>query len=486
MTSVLYVAAEAFPLVKTGGLGDVAGSLPAALARLGIDIRVMLPAYGGLIEKCDGVTRGPFLHELLPGYTAQLVSATMPQTRIPVWLLDCPSLYARDGNPYLDEHGRDWNDSHLRFALLARAAAVVATDQDASPWRPDIVNANDWHTGLVPYYLDRAQSRVRSVFTVHNMAYQGLFDPAVLPDIAVAPEAYSADGVEFWGKVNFLKAGLVYADCITTVSPTYAHEIRAPQEGKGLDGVLRARGDSVHGILNGIDDFVWNPANDVYIAQPYDADTIRLKADNTAALRLRFGLPAMDTAPVVAVVSRLVEQKGIDMVLSILPALFSTGAQVVVLGSGDSELEGRLTAAASAAPDKMAVHIGYDEGLAHQAIAGADILFIPSRFEPCGLTQLYAQRYGTIPVVHSVGGLADTVTDGEDGFSFGALTQVDAVAALVRACARYRKRPQWRAMQRTAMQKKSGWDTCARKYVELYSGLLNAEGTYGTTVTASR
>lgn len=486
MTSVLYVAAEAFPLVKTGGLGDVAGSLPAALARLGVDVRMMLPAYKGMLDQVERVTRGPVLQNLLPGHSAQLVSAVMPGTDIPLWLLDCNALYARDGNPYVDAQGQDWNDSHLRFALLARAAAIVATDRHASPWRPDVVNANDWHTGLLPYYLDRAQSSVRSVFTVHNMAYQGLFDPAVLPEIAVAPEAYSSEGFEFWGKVNYLKAGLVYADRVTTVSPTYAQEICAAQEGKGLDGVLRARGDAVHGILNGIDESVWNPMSDAHIPQAYDAADIALKAGNKAALRSSLGLPALDTAPVIAIVSRLVEQKGIDVVLSILPALYSTGAQVVVLGAGDRDLELRLMAAAQAAPDKMAVRIGYDEAFAHQVIAGADILFVPSRYEPCGLTQLYAQRYGTVPVVHSVGGLADTVTDEEDGFSFDALTPADAVAALVRACALYRKRPRWRTMQRNAMQKKSGWDACARKYVDLYNGLINAEGKHGTTIAASR
>ena len=484
MTRVLYVAAEAYPLVKTGGLGDVAGALPAALTRLGVDVRVMLPAYEGLLEKLERVTRGPVLQNLLPGYSARLMTAKMPGAEVPLWLLDCPPLFARGGNPYGNDR-RDWSDNHLRFAMLARAGAIIATDRDASPWRPDVVNANDWHAGLLPYYLRRARSPVRSVFTIHNMAYQGLYHPRVLPNIAVGADAYTPERLEFWGKVNFLKAGLVYADRISTVSPTYAREICAPQEGKGLDGVIRARGDRVHGILNGIDDSVWDPRADEHIARTYDADDVALKAENKAALRNELGLPALDTAPVIAIVSRLVEQKGIDVVLSILPALFSTGAQLVVLGSGDRELEQRLVEAAKAAPDRMAVRIGYDEAFAHQVIAGADILLVPSRFEPCGLTQLYAQRYGTIPVVHNVGGLADTVTDEDDGFSFNALTPAHAVAALVRACALYRKRPRWRAMQRRAMQKKSGWDACARKYVELYDELVNAEGTYGTTIAAS-
>jgi starch synthase len=326
------------------------------------------------------------------------------------------------------------------------------------------------------------------------MAYQGLYDPSVMPEIGVAPEAFTQSGVEFWGKVSFLKAGLVFADRVTTVSPTYAQEVRESGEGKGLEGVLRARGDGIVGILNGIDESVWNPGSDPLIAQPFDPANISLKADNKAALRAATGLPTLDMAPVIAVVGRLVEQKGIDILLALLPSLLTTGAQVVVLGSGDRALEERLLAAAAMLPDRMSVRIGYDEAFAHQVIAGADILFVPSRYEPCGLTQLYAQRYGTIPVVHRVGGLADTVTDEEDGFSFDSPTPKAAMQALVRACAYYRKRPRWRAMQRRAMRKKTGWDSCARRYVELYDELLNGtpdhlrslEGTYGTALAASR
>ncbi|MGE3476908.1 MAG: glycogen synthase GlgA [Rhodospirillaceae bacterium] len=495
MTSVLYVASEAFPLAKTGGLGDVAGALPAALTRLGVDARIMLPAYDGVLQTLAdagaAVTPGPALQNVLGRFPVQLLRSEMPGTRVPLWLVDCPPLYARDANPYVGRDGKEWNDNDVRFALLARVASIVATHRDVGAWRPNIVHANDWHTGLLPYALKQAGSSARSVFTVHNMAYQGLYDPGAIERAGISPAAFTPNGVEFWGKVSFLKAGLIYADRVTTVSPTYAREIREPGEGKGLEGVLKMRGGNLVGILNGIDESVWDPTADPHIARTFDASNIALKADNKTALRAALGLPAVDTAPIVAMVSRLVEQKGIDILLALLPAYLGTGAQVVVLGSGDRLLETRLLAAAAAHPDQVAVRLGYDEAFAHRVIAGADILFVPSRYEPCGLTQLYAQRYGTIPVVHRVGGLADTVADEDDGFTFDAPTLAAAVAALVRAGAYYRKRPRWRAMQRRAMRKHFGWDICARRYLDLYHDLLNdrptaTEGTYGTALAASR
>ncbi|MGE4063029.1 MAG: glycogen synthase GlgA [Rhodospirillaceae bacterium] len=491
MTSVLYVASEAYPLAKTGGLGDVAGALPAALAHLGADVRVMLPAYDGVERQLKeaGVTvvPGPTLENVLPGFSARILSATMPTTGVPLWLVDCPPLYARGANPYFSSDGKDWNDNHLRFALLARAAAIAATDRSVVSWRPDIVHANDWHTGLLPYYV--RGTKVRSVFTVHNMAYQGLYDRSILADVGIASSSFTPSGLEFFGKVSFLKAGLIAADRITTVSPTYAQEICEPREGRGLEGVLKMRNGSLVGILNGIDEAVWDPTRDSHIAQRFDAANIALKADNKAALRKELHLPALDTAPIVAVVGRLVAQKGIDVLLALLPALLGTGAQVVVLGAGDRDLEEQLAATARAHPERMAVRLGYDEAFAHRVIAGADILFVPSRYEPCGLTQLHAQRYGTIPVVHRVGGLADTVTDEDDGFSFDILTQGAAMDALMRACEYYRKRTRWRGMQRRAMRKRLGWDTCARHHLDLYKDVLNdtpaLEGTYGTAVAAS-
>ncbi len=495
MTDILYVASEAFPLAKTGGLGDVAGALPAALTKLGADARIMLPAYDGVLRtlmRADmAVTPGPALQNVLGRFSVRLLRSEMPGTRVPLWLVDCPPLYARGANPYVGPDGKEWNDNDVRFALLARVASIVATHRDVSAWRPDIVHANDWHTGLLPYYLKQAGASARSIFTVHNMAYQGLYDAGAIERAGVAADEFTPGGMEFWGKVSFLKAGLVYADRVTTVSPTYAQEIREPDEGKGLEGVLRMRGGNLLGILNGIDESVWDPTADPYIAQTFDPSNIALKAGNKAALRAALGLPAVDTAPIVAMVSRLVEQKGIDILLALLPAFLNTGAQVVVLGSGERSLETRLAAAAAAHPDQVAVRLGYDEAFAHQVIAGADILFVPSRYEPCGLTQLYAQRYGTIPVAHRVGGLADTVSDEEDGFTFDAPTPAAAVAALVRAGAYYRKRPRWRAMQRRAMRKHLGWDICARRYLDLYHDVLNdrptaAEGTHGTALTASR
>ncbi len=289
MTSVLYVASEAYPLAKTGGLGDVAGAFPAALAREGIDARIMLPVYQGVLASLKKagavVTRGPSLQNVLGGHTVQILRSEMPGTRVPLLLVDCPSLYARGANPYCGDDGREWADNDIRFALLSRTAAILAKHRDVSSWRPDIVHANDWHTGLVPYYLRQYADAPRSVFTIHNMAYQGLFAATAAETLGIRRTDLTPRGAEFWGRLSLLKAGLVYADRLTTVSPTYAQEIREPGEGKGLEGVLKGRNGDLVGILNGIDETVWDPTSDPHIAQTFDATNIALKADNKAALR---------------------------------------------------------------------------------------------------------------------------------------------------------------------------------------------------------
>lgn len=472
---VLYTVAEAYPLVKTGGLGDVAGALPQALLRAGIDIRVMLPAYAQVLDALENIKAGPDLGPVLGGYSARLLQATIPGSDVTAWLVDCPALYDRRANIYQTFAGEDWPDNHLRFGMLSRAAAMVAVAGQMAGWRPDILHANDWHTGLAPFYVRAwGAAAPRTVFTVHNMIYQGLFGRDVLPALGIASGGITNDilpaGLEFWGRMSFLKAGLVYADRVTTVSPSYAREVCAAPIGEGMDGVIRARLDGVVGIVNGIDEAVWNPATDLFIPSRYDTQNLGAKAANKAALS-SLGLAISAARPLIGVVSRLVEQKGIDLVLEALPALLHEGAQLVVLGAGDGALEARLTAAAAAHPGDVAAVIGYDEGLAHRIIAGADMFLVPSRFEPCGLTQLYGQRYGTLPVVHRVGGLADTVRDMEDGFSFNELSAANIVNAVKRAIAVYRDEGSWRRIQRQAMAKMSGWDTCAKVYADLYAEL---------------
>ena len=483
MMRVLFAAAEAYPLIKTGGLGDVAGALPLSLNRLGAEVRLLLPGYGEVMNAVERVETVRDLGPVLAGRHARLLSAAMPHSGLPLLIVDCPELYRRPGSAYQTEAGVDWPDNHLRFGLLARAAALAA-GEGVGGWRPDIVHANDWHTGLLPYYLKRqaasgttdsaTMAATRTLFTIHNMAYQGVFGAGVMNDLALAAADLSPAGFEFWGNVSFLKAGLVFSDRISTVSPTYAQEIQHAPLGAGLEGVLAARQGDLSGITNGVDDAVWNPERDAFIVHQYSAATLDEKAKNRSALRQAMRLPEGETTLLAGVVSRLVEQKGIDLIVAALPQLAAAGVQLAVLGQGDAVLERALIDAARAHPGALAVRIGYDEALAHRIIAGCDFLLMPSRFEPCGLAQLYAQRYGTLPVVRRTGGLADTVHDGVDGFSFDEATPQALTAAVQHAAALFRRGAEWRALQQRAMARDVTWDGCARGYMDLYQDMLSA------------
>jgi starch synthase len=471
---ILFAVAEFFPLVKTGGLGDVAGSLPLALRGLGVDIRVLLPCYEDIRAALGPLSQGPDLGELVPGFRARLLTGRMPGSEIPLDLVDCPALFERPGSPYQNASGIDWADNHIRFALFSRAAALLGIAGQLVKWQPDVVHANDWHTGLVPHFLKKwAVSRPKSVLTVHNLAYQGVFPLSAGKDLGFAPADMTNSSLEFWGQLSFLKAGLIDADAVTTVSPTYAREITSPKDGAGLDGVLRHRRGRVSGITNGIDDHVWNPATDSLIRQKFTADTLPARAENLAELRRLFGLPGETSRPVIGIVSRLVGQKGIDVLLTALPNLIREKFDYIILGTGDYDIECGLLAAAERYPDRVSVRIKYDEALAHQIVAGSDILLVPSRFEPCGLTQMYAQRYGCIPLVHKVGGLADTVHDGVDGLTFSTLTARHLVTAIARAGALFEDRTEWTAMQKRAMAKDLGWKLCAQRYYDFYRALMD-------------
>ncbi len=474
---VLFVVSEIYPVIKTGGLGDVVGALPVALGELGVDVRVMLPAYPAVLDAVEGLGEPVSLGDPLGAGETRLLLGRLPQSGVTVWLVHCPALYDRPAGPYLDKIGRDWPDNHLRFALLARAGATVAEVGSMLGWRPDVLHAHDWHAGLAPAYLHlRAGRRPATVMTIHNLAFQGNFPAAVLAQVGLPPECFFMDGVEFHNQVSFLKAGIRYSDRVTTVSPTYAREILTPALGCGFDGILRQRGSDVRGILNGIDYRTWNPENDSLIERTYDAGHLARKDANKRAVADRLGLADAPEAPLIGVVSRLTDQKGVDLILGAVPNLLAMGARLAVVGSGDTVFEEAFRDAATAYPGRVGVWTGYDEPLAHLVQAGSDLLLVPSRFEPCGLTQLCALRYGTVPLVRRTGGLADTVIDasrGKDGtgFMFEAATSLALSGAVSRALAVYRKRPAWRVLQRRAMEQDFSWTRAAREYVDLYGEL---------------
>lgn len=479
---VLHAAVEVFPLVKTGGLADVLAALPAALREAGADARLLLPGLPAVMQALRG---GERLAELGPCFGVagvRLWQGRLPEPDLPVYVVDAPMLYRRDGGPYADLQGRDWPDNLQRWGLLGWMAAQLAGAGLDPHWSPQIVHAHDWHAALACAYL-RAHPvpGVRSVYTVHNLAYQGLFPLADHALLGLGSAWLSADALEFHGQLSFMKAGLKFADRVTTVSPGYAREIATPGFGQGLDGVIRARGGEVLGILNGIDERVWNPAHDPALACAYSASSLAGKAACKRALQREAGLEEASDAPLLAVVSRLSHQKGLDLVLEALPALLARGAQLVVQGTGEPALQQAFEQAAGRHAGRVAVFIGYDESRAHRLLAGADALLMPSRFEPCGLAQLYAMRYGTLPVVRRVGGLADTVVDADEaaqtpGRASGIVFDEADAQALARAVGRlvdlYRQRAAWAQVQRSAMMQDFGWRGPAGRYMALYAELL--------------
>jgi starch synthase len=463
---VLFVTPEIAPWAKTGGLGDVAQSLPRALAAEGAELRILVPAYPALraaFPQAREVAELPSPGGALPA--ARLLEA---KGAPPLWLLDCPPLFERPGNPYQTPERRDWPDNDLRFGLLSRTAALLGSAASPLEWRPDVVHGNDWQCGLAPVYLAHAPgAHAATVMTVHNLAYQGLFPRDALEPLALPAETFGGGGLEFYGKLSFLKAGLSYADLLTTVSPTYAREIQGPELGFGLDDVLRSRAADLVGILNGIDTDVWDPAHDTLIAQRYDVRRLEDKAVNKAALQRGFGLPESAAAPLAGIASRLVPQKGADLVLEIADELVREGMQLAILGTGEPELERALRALALRHPRHVGVRIDFDEPLAHLIEAGADLFLMPSRFEPCGLNQFYSMRYGTPPVVRRTGGLADSVGE-ETGFLFDDPTPEALRGALARALDVWRKPSAWRALQENGMRRDFGWRVSARSYLDVY------------------
>ena len=479
---ILFCASEAYPLIKTGGLADVSGSLPKALLQLEHDIRLVLPAYPVAVQRTQGLAEIARLNLTGCDDPVRILKSRLPDSEVPVYLIDAPALFNRPGNPYVQADGSDWPDNAQRFALFARACVALALGQGDPGWRPQLVHCNDWQTGLVPVLLSQEARRPATLFSIHNLSYQGLFPAATFTALQLPDTLWSIDGIEFHNMLSFIKGGIANADWITTVSPTYAEEIREAEFGYGLEGLLRYRSNNLTGILNGVDTDTWNPTTDHWIARRYDVHTLQSKLFNKFTLQRDHGLPVSSQPMLLAYVGRLVEQKGVDLIIEIIDALAQHPLQLILLGSGDRALEQQLQAAAQRYPRQLAVHAGYDEQLAHRIAAGADALLMPSRYEPCGLNQMYSQLYGTIPIVRRTGGLADTVIDFNDqtisnhtasGFCFDEDSPEALLATCLGALSLYREhRVDWWKLVIAGMHRDFSWTASAARYSELYKQLV--------------
>jgi len=479
MSKVLYISSEAFPLIKTGGLADVAGSLPAALLKKKQDVRLLLPAYPEVLSKINKskIISVSSYYDL----PVRIIETRMPGRNLTVWLVDCPAAFNRPGGPYADQHGKAWDDNALRFAVFCYAAVDIALNKLKLGWHPDLVHCNDWQTGLVPALLSLQPKRPATIFTIHNLAYQGIFDKQTFTDLQLPNELWHLSGLEFYNQLSFIKGGLAYADKITTVSPTYAREILQPEFGYGLEGLLNSRSKHLSGILNGIDEKYWNPGTDEHLKHKYNQRCLNKKPLNKTELQKTLALPVDASVLMIGMVSRLIEQKGLDIILQSLTALFTLPIQLVILGTGETHYELQLSKWVQRHPHRIKVIIGYDEPLAHRIEAASDIYLMPSTFEPCGLNQLYSLRYGTLPVVTRVGGLADTVTDASEkniengtgnGFVLETQTTPALLSAVKRALMLFQKTEVWRQLQINAMRGDFSWQASAERYIALYQQAL--------------
>ncbi len=477
MTRILFATSEVHPLVKTGGLADVSASLPAALQELKQDVRLLMPGYTQVLDALTAKKVVATFTVFTGQPQVKLLSAKMPGTNVPVYVLDAPQYFCRVAGPYQYHLGGDWPDNPMRFGMLSKVAAMLGSPQSPVDWQADLVHCNDWQTGLTPAYLQMMdQPRARSVMTVHNIAFQGNFDRDWAKALEIPASMFNMHGVEFHGNLSFLKSGLQYADRIVTVSPTYAHEIQATEMGYGMQGLLTARRLDVSGILNGIDEDEWDAATDKHLEVNYDEHDLSKKTQGKLALQKRLGLEVNEHMPLLGVVSRLTFQKGLDLLLECLPTLLDSGAQLAVLGSGDADFERRYLQLAQRYAGRVSVTIGFNEALSHQIMAGSDIFLMPSRFEPCGLNQMYGMRYGTPPVVRRTGGLADSVTnaslDGGTGFVFDDPGSQALQQTIKWAIECYRDPNTFRRIQLNGMHKDVGWRHSAQLYLDLYNSIL--------------
>ncbi len=479
---ILFVTSEVHPLVKTGGLADVSEALPRALNVLGNDTRILIPGYPAVKSQLE--LQAATSEEIMfgEGYELKILEGKMPDGVTPVYVVDCEPLYARDGGPYLDASGVDWPDNAARFGALSYAASLMGSHDSPLSWCADVLHCNDWQAGLAPAYLHFDSTRhARTLMSVHNISFPGSFTPDWVTRLGLPTHGFAMEGFEFYGYLSFLKAGLYYADRIATVSPSYAQEIKTEAFSGGFHGLLQSRAGHVSGILNGIDTEQWNPAIDPYLHTHYDVSRLQEKAKNTQRLRETLGLADRPAVPLFGMVTRLTQQKGADLITQAIETLSPGSYQLAVLGSGDSEIEGALTALAQANPHDISFTAAYDEALAHQIEAGADAFLMPSRFEPCGLNQMYSMRYGTPPLVRRTGGLADTVIDTNaqslaDGSATGFVFDEPVATALSdcmsRAIALFADTNSWDALRRNGMQRDFSWASSARRYEALYTALL--------------
>lgn len=481
MHKILFATSEAYPLIKTGGLADVSASLPAALTALGCQVRVLVPGYPAALEVIKkSFGRRKIAQLTIDGTLVTLWQTPVKNADITFWVAECSVFSERSGNPYTDENDRDWTDNAERFYLFCELTRLLALAQAGLRWKPDVVHCNDWPTALAPALLHRHSQRPATVFTIHNLAYQGLFPAQTRHRLGLSETFWNMHSLEFYGKLSFIKGGLIYADRLTTVSPNYAEEIRIEEYGCGLDGVLRARENHLSGILNGVHQADWNPQADPHLPAHYHAGDLSNKALCKQNLVQELGLHVGDKEhPLISFIGRLVEQKGIDLILDSLPDLLAQGCRVALLGSGTPELEQRLDALARKHRGQMSLSLDYNEALAHRITAGSDIFMMPSRFEPCGLNQMYSLLYGTVPVVHNIGGLKDTVFDVDEfpidqanGFSFNEPTPESFLQALRRAINLYQNPAHWQRLQVNGMAVDYSWHHSARAYIDVYDSAL--------------
>jgi len=481
---VLFVSSEVFPLIKTGGLADVSGSLPSALKSLGVDIRILIPGYSAVLNQLNDLQYIASIHNLPVIGDAELLLGTIAGSLIKVIVIKSASLYERDGGPYLDVKGNEWQDNPIRFGILSKVAALLSgTETPIKDWQPKIVHCNDWQTGLTPAYMKLVENtKAKSIISIHNMAFQGCYSPDFVSTLGLPEAGFTIEGFEYHGQLSFLKAGIFYAAAITTVSPRYAKEIQTAAFGFGLEGLLAKRGDEIKGILNGIETDEWNPETDPYLIKNYSASKIAGKKQVKSALQQQYGLNIDADAPLLGVVSRLTHQKGLDMLLPNMQRLLDAGCQFVLLGGGEAALEIAFQAIATQNPGRASVTIGYNEPLSHQIMAGCDMFVMPSRFEPCGLNQLYGLAYGTPPIVNATGGLADSVIDTNpasiknktaNGFVMVEASADGLLACITRALDVFRNDAKtWQKIQKNGMSQNLSWDKSALEYLALYQTLM--------------
>ncbi len=487
---VLFATSEAYPLIKTGGLADVSGALPKALSQLestdgAIDIKIVMPAYSAVLAKLKHTKTITNIQVL--GEACSLIVGKIPdeniEREIEVIAIKNAALYERSGGPYSDEHGVDWPDNALRFGVLSRVASLLCSEHSPlQNWQPDLIQCNDWQTGLVPAYMKLIDSsNVKSIFSIHNLAFQGCFDASWVEKLGLPAEHFNISGFEYFDQLSFLKAGLFYADQLSTVSPNYAHEIQTEKFGFGLQGLLKTRNKELTGILNGIDTEEWNPATDVHLPKNYSNARITGKKAVKRALQQQLGLQMNADAPLLGVVSRLTHQKGLDLLPEIMPKLIKNGCQFAILGSGDKVLEAHFNDLAERYPTQVSMNTGYHEHLSHNIMAGSDMFIMPSRFEPCGLNQLYGLAYGTPPIVSLTGGLADSVCDTNElslknnlatGFVVKNVSATSLLVTIERAIDVWKNKKTWRQIQKNGMQANISWNSRAVDYLALYEKTL--------------